>query len=161
MGPLGMAAGLPLLGCVMTPALPISLVLWGLSGLFFCYQVQVVTEFVRTVPDSQRGQAVGIAASGLIAVQGIGVLLGGWVAQSLGVGWAVAGSGIVGMLIALALSIMWSRAEAEADADPSDDVDGSRSRAAHRAEISETTAAPRRVSRGRMVNAGNQHRHRA
>jgi MFS family permease len=161
MGPLGMASGLPLLGCVMTPPLPISLVFWGLSGLFFCYQVQVVTEFVRTVPDSQRGQAVGIAASGLIAVQGVGVLLGGWVAESLDVGWAVAGAGIVGMLVALALSVMWSRAGAGADADPSDSGAGSRSESAHRAEISEKAGAPRRVSRGRMVNAGNQHRHRA
>ena len=67
------------------------------AGLFFCYQVQVVTEFVRDVPDAQRGQAVGIASSGMLAVQGVGVLIGGWVAGTVGVGWAVGGAGLVGV----------------------------------------------------------------
>jgi len=60
------------------------------------------------VPDHQRGQAVGIASSGLLAVQGIGLLLGGVVAGALGVGWAVGGAGLVGMLLALSLSMTWS-----------------------------------------------------
>jgi hypothetical protein len=91
-------------------------------------------------------------------------LLGGWVAEGIGVGWAVGGAGLVGMLLALILSIMWTRARAGAD--PTNTVDGppaeaARRRPAHRAEISETTATPRRSSRRRLVNAGNQHRHRA
>jgi hypothetical protein len=159
MGPLGMAAGLPLVGCLATPSLPISLVLWVMSGFFFCYQVQVMTEFVRTVPDRQRGQAIGIGSSGLLAVQGVGVLLGGWVAESVGVGWAVGGAGLVGMLIALVLSVMWTRARTGGQ--PTSTVGGSPTKAAHRAEISETTAMPRRGGRRRLVNAGNQHRHRA
>jgi MFS family permease len=115
MGPLGMASGLPLLGCAMLPGLALSAALWACCGLFFCYQVQVVTEFVREVPDAQRGQAVGIASSGLLAVQGVGVLLGGWVAGTLGVGWAVGGAGAAGVLLALALTVMWSRASHGAD----------------------------------------------
>lgn len=110
MGPLGMLAGLPLAVCILLPALPVSLVLWALSGLFFCYQVQVVTEFVRAVPDSQRGQAVGIASSGLLAVQGVGVLLGGWIASAVGVGWSVGGAGLAGMALAALLSVLWVRA---------------------------------------------------
>ncbi|HEX2903005.1 MAG TPA: MFS transporter [Jatrophihabitans sp.] len=110
MGPLGMASGVPLIFCVFLPGLAGSLALWAASGLFFCYQVQVVTEFVRDVPDAQRGQAVGIASSGMLAVQGVGVLLGGWVASGLGVGWAVAGSGLVGVILALYLSAAWARA---------------------------------------------------
>lgn len=110
MGPLGMASGVPLVACAFLPNLVVSLLLWAASGLFFCYQVQVVTEFVRDVPDAQRGQAVGIASSGMLAVQGVGVLVGGWVAGTIGVGWAVGGSGLVGVVLALCLAIMWRRA---------------------------------------------------
>ena len=74
MGPLAAATGVPLAVCVLHPNLVFSLVLWTASGLFFGYQVQVITEFVRTVPDQQRGQAIGIASSGLLAVQGFGIL---------------------------------------------------------------------------------------
>jgi predicted MFS family arabinose efflux permease len=110
MGPLGAASGLPLVACWLLPVLPLSLLLWGVSGLFFCYQVQVFTEFVRAVPDNQRGQAVGIASSGLLAVQGIGVLLGGLVAGAWGVKWAVSSAGLAGALVALCLTGMWARA---------------------------------------------------
>ncbi|HJQ01391.1 MAG TPA: MFS transporter [Jatrophihabitans sp.] len=110
MAPLGMTAGLPLLLCLPLPPLPISILLWGASGFFFCYQVQVVTEFMRSVPDDQRGQAAGIASSGLLVVQGVGVLLGGVVAELWGVRWAVSGAGVLGMLLALSLGVMWSRA---------------------------------------------------
>ncbi len=116
MGPLGAAAGVPLIACWMLPNLPVSLVLWAASGLFFSYQVQVVTEYVRAVPDGQRGQAVGIASSGLLAVQGIGVLLGGLVAGAWGVGWAVGGAGLVGMLLAIILTWLWAGANRESAA---------------------------------------------
>ncbi|MGI8666253.1 MAG: MFS transporter [Jatrophihabitans sp.] len=109
MGPLGIAAGVPLICCWMVPDLPLSLVLWACSGLFFCYQVQVVTVYIRMVPDNQRGQAVGIASSGLLAVQGVGLLVGGLVAGVAGVGWAVGGAGTIGLLIALWLTWLWSR----------------------------------------------------
>jgi predicted MFS family arabinose efflux permease len=118
MAPLGVAAGLPLVLCWPLPPLLLSLLLWAASGFFFCYQVQVVTEFMRAVPDGQRGQAAGIASSGLLAVQGLGVLLGGSVASAWGVKWAVSGAGVVGMALALCLGVMWSRANAQVSRAP-------------------------------------------
>ena len=170
MGLLGMAAGLPLICCVLTPPLPVSLVLWMLAGFFFCYQVQVVTEFIRAVPDHQRGQAVGIASSGLLAAQGIGVLLGGWVADSVGVGWSVSAAGVLGTLIALVLAVMWSRARAAAPPEAPTPPGTAETTDPVAAEAAQTSASPeRRGSRRRLVNAGQlnpnpvnqQHRHRA
>lgn len=132
MGPMGAAAGLPLIGCWLLPDLPLSLVLWTASGLFFSYQVQVVTEFVRAVPDNQRGQAVGIASSGLLAVQGVGVLLGGLVAGAWGVKWAVSGAGLVGLVLALCLTGMWSRVSPKAVQVPAKPIGGQHRRDASR-----------------------------
>ncbi|MDQ1739396.1 MAG: hypothetical protein QOE53_1048, partial [Pseudonocardiales bacterium] len=110
MGPMAAAVGVPLALCGLHPNLALSLVLWTVAGLFFGYQVQVITEFVRTVPDQQRGQAIGIASSGLLAVQGFGILLGGVVAGLWGVNGAVASAGLLGAVLAVGLSWSWHRA---------------------------------------------------
>ena len=114
MGPTAVATGIPLAACLLHPNLIASLALWTMSGLFFCYQVQVITEFVRTVPDQHRGQAIAIASSGLTAIQGVGVLLGGIVAGLWGVNGAVAGAGALGAVLAAALSWSWHRMTAAA-----------------------------------------------
>ena len=110
MGPMAAAVGVPLALCGLYPNLLVSLVLWALAGVFFSYQVQVITDFVRTVPDQQRGQAIGIASSGLLAIQGFGILLGGAIASVWDVNGAVASAGLLGALLALALSWRWYRA---------------------------------------------------
>jgi predicted MFS family arabinose efflux permease len=110
MGPMAAAVGVPFALCAGHPNLILSLVLWTVAGLFFGYQVQVITEFVRTVPDQQRGQAVGIASSGLLAVQGFGILIGGVVAGVWGVNAAVASAGLLGTVLAIVLSWRWQRA---------------------------------------------------
>lgn len=109
MGPMAAAVGVPFALCAGHPNLILSLVLWTLAGLFFGYQVQVITDFVRTVPDQQRGQAIGIGSSGLLAVQGFGILLGGAVAGIWGVNAAVASAGLLGTVLAIALSWGWHR----------------------------------------------------
>jgi MFS family permease len=110
MGPMAAGVGAPLVVCVLHPNLVLSLMLWTGAGLFFGYQVQVITVFVRTVPDDQRGQAIGIASSGLLAVQGFGILLGGIVASLWNVNGAVASAGLLGVALAALLSWSWRRA---------------------------------------------------
>lgn len=109
MGPLAVASGLPLLACAAHPGLLPSVLLWGLGGVFAAYQVQVIAEYVRTVPDHRRGQAVGVASSGLIAVQGLGVLAGGALAGVIGSFATVALSGGVGAVLAVGLALGWQR----------------------------------------------------
>jgi len=87
-GPLAVLTGIPFVLCAARPSLTISLALWAIAGMAMAYQVQVMSSFVRAVPAERRGQAIGIGASGLLAVQGVGSLLGGVVANS----WSASGA---------------------------------------------------------------------
>ena len=84
-GPLALAAALPLGLCGLEPGFGTTLVLWGVSGAFATASlVQAQAEFVRVTPGELRGRAIGVAAAGLIGVQGLAVLLGGVAAQVWG-----------------------------------------------------------------------------
>jgi predicted MFS family arabinose efflux permease len=110
MAALAVAGGLPLVVCWLRPPMVVSLVLWGLSGAAAAYQVQVVTEYVRAVPDSRRAQAIGVAASGLLAAQGVGILLGGIVASRFGAASAVGLAGAAAVGLAAWCTVLWTKA---------------------------------------------------
>lgn len=109
LGPMAFVTGLPLLGCFATPALAVSVVLWALSGMGAAYQIQAVASFVLAVPDEARGAAIGLAVSGLVAIQGLGVLAGGLVGDHIGMTHAVGLAGLAGSVFAIPLSIAWKR----------------------------------------------------
>ena len=73
------------------------------------YQVQVMSSYVRGVPPEKRGQAIGIGASGLIAIQGIGIVPGGLAASLWGASTAVALAGLLEALAAVGLTVAWRR----------------------------------------------------
>jgi MFS transporter len=106
-GPLAVAGGLPLVACAVHPPLLPSLVLWGLSGAFGAYLVQVMPTYVIAAPQARRGQAIGVAASGLLAVQGLGILLGGVLASLANPAAAVAIAGLTASVLAIWLSRRW------------------------------------------------------
>ena len=107
--PLAVAAGLPLALCWFGPGLGVSVMLWGLSGFASAYQVLAAALFVGLVPDTIRGRGVGLAASGLLAVQGLGSLLGGVLAEYLSVGRVVAIAGLAGVATATAVAVIGRR----------------------------------------------------
>jgi predicted MFS family arabinose efflux permease len=106
---LAIVCGLPLVVCWLRPGIAVSIVLWGISGAATSYQIQVVTEYVRAVPDNRRAQAVGVAASGLLASQGIGILLGGIVASRFGAASAIGVAGAVAAGLAVWITVLWTR----------------------------------------------------
>jgi predicted MFS family arabinose efflux permease len=108
--PLAVAAGIPLVLSGLRPGLPVTMVLWAASGACMAYQVQIITEFVAAVPDRVRGQAIAVASSGLLAAQGIGLFIGGLVAQAWSVPGAIAVAGGLGSLVALGLGVTRRRA---------------------------------------------------
>lgn len=105
LGPLAAVAGLPLLACAATPGLPLTCLLWALSGASTAYQVQVVTEFVGTIDPSIRGQGISIAAAGLLAAQGVGLLAGGLITQVATPTTAVATAGGAATVLGSALAL--------------------------------------------------------
>lgn len=110
-GVLAVAAGLPLLFTALHPGLLATVLLWGLSGMAStAYLLQAQASFVRATPDAGRGRAIGVAASGIIAGQGVAVLLGGVLADRTSPATAIAAAGLTGMLIAGGAAVAWYRA---------------------------------------------------
>lgn len=110
-GPLAFAAGLPLILCGWEPGILVSVGLLAITGL--CsggYQVQASTTFMRTVPDHHRGQAFGLAQSGLIAVQGLGIAAFGFIGDHIGAPRAIALAGVIGSVLAIGFGLSWERA---------------------------------------------------
>jgi hypothetical protein len=98
-------AGIPLIATVAAPSVLAAGVLWGLSGLFAAYQVEVTTQIVRHIPDVRRAGTVGLVAAGLIGAQGFGLIVFGLAAQATSPGTAVAVAGGVGSVLALVLAL--------------------------------------------------------
>jgi predicted MFS family arabinose efflux permease len=112
-GPLALAAALPLGLCALGPGLLATVALWALSGACAtACLVQCQADFVRLTPNHVRGRAIGVAASGLVGAQGVAMLLGGVAAQAWGTRPAVAACGAVGLGLAVVASGAHARAVA-------------------------------------------------
>lgn len=112
-GVMAVAAGIPLVLCALRPGLPLTLVLWGVSGMLStAYLLQTQASFVRATPDAGRGRAIGVAASGIIAAQGGAVLIGGLFADAWDPATAVAVAGAIGAVLSLGGAIAWHCANA-------------------------------------------------
>jgi predicted MFS family arabinose efflux permease len=111
LGPLAVLAIVPLLGYAWHPPLAATIGLLLVSGFCASYQVTASATFMRLVPDESRGQAFGLAGSGLIAVQGIGLVAGGLLVLGLhSAGRTVAVIALAGVLAALPAAAAWRRA---------------------------------------------------
>lgn len=109
-GLLAAGAIVPLLGFAFRPGLAVTLVLMLVSGACAGYQVTASTTFMRLVPDAERGQAFGLAGSGLIAVQGLGLIAGGVLVGVVGsVALTVALLAAVGVATAIPAVTAWHR----------------------------------------------------
>ena len=109
MGWLAMGSCAPLVGCVWDPPLWAVLVLWLLAGIGGAFQLAAAPAFVSALDTRNRASAFGVAQSGLYAVQGIGILGGGGIAQLGGVPLAVSVAGLLGLCAAARLAVNWAR----------------------------------------------------
>jgi MFS family permease len=117
MGWMAMLTCAPLVACAAHPPLWAVLALFALSGVGGAYQLVAATAFVTSVPNTGRAGIIGLAQSGLLAAQGVGILVGGAAAQALGPQMVVALSGLVGLTAATMLALGWTHRRAEVIAD--------------------------------------------
>jgi predicted MFS family arabinose efflux permease len=109
MGWLALLSCAPLIGCAAAPPLGVVLALWMLSGLGSGYQLAAASAFVQCLPGSGRAVGFGLAQSGLLAAQGIGILIGGAAAQAIGRPQpVVAVAGTAGLCAATLLAVGWT-----------------------------------------------------
>ncbi|HEX2133550.1 MAG TPA: MFS transporter [Actinophytocola sp.] len=112
MAPMAVAAIAPLAGFAAQPDLPGAIALLVVSGACGAYQITAAATFMRAVPDAHRGQAFGLAGSGLIAVQGLGVAAGGLLAQGVGsAATAIAVAAAAGLPFGVLAASAWYRSQ--------------------------------------------------
>ncbi len=114
MGWLAVLSCLPLVGCACNPPLWVVLLLWTLAGAGGAYQLAAAATFVQALQPATRARAFGLAQSGLYAVQGLGILAGGAVAQVIGAPLAVGLAGLAGLTAATMLAATWAQGHAAA-----------------------------------------------
>ena len=113
MGWLAMASCAPLIGSAFGPPLWAVLILWALAGVGSAYQIAAAASFVQMLATENRARAFGLAQSGLLAVQGLGILAGGAVANVIGAPLAVGLAGLLGLCAAAGLAMNWRRHRGE------------------------------------------------
>jgi MFS family permease len=115
MGPLAVGACAALLLCLAHPGLVPSLVIFAVSGAFGVYQIPANAAFVIRVPKERRGQAFGLANSGIMAGQGAAFLAAGAAAQVISPAVVVAIAGTIGAAAGVALTVSWRRTSPHAE----------------------------------------------
>jgi hypothetical protein len=88
MVPLAIATGLPIAATALAPPVPLTVLLWACGGALSSYLTLAQVKLTSAIPDGLRGRTIGVAAAGLQTAQGLGVLLAGAIAISLGCGLA-------------------------------------------------------------------------
>jgi len=108
MGWLAVLSCAPLIGSAWNPPLWAVLALWTLAGAGGAYQLAAAAAFVQALRPDTRARAFGVAQSGLYAVQGLGILADGAVAQLIGAPLAVGLAGLLGLTAATVLAMCWT-----------------------------------------------------
>lgn len=110
---LGVLAIVPtaiLLFFAVQPTLVVALVLLAAAGAAGAYIVTVGASFITWVPNELRGGAGGVYRTGLRVAQGLGVALGGAIAQWLSSATtAVVVAGAAGVVLGVPLALSWAR----------------------------------------------------
>ncbi|MEU8679074.1 MFS transporter [Streptomyces sp. NPDC048560] len=111
LGPLAVGANAPLILYWAGPGVGTAALLLMVSGVFSAYQITAGATFVLLTPADQRGQVLGLARSGLTAMQGIGVASGGVATELAGSSAdTIGGAGLLGTACAVLAAVAWSKA---------------------------------------------------
>ena len=101
--PLAAVSLLPLVCFLVHPSLPLAITLLLLTGLCAAYALGMDRWFVYDVPEEMRGRAMSLLGAGLMTLQGIGLTVGGAIAEWVPPYGVIGGCGAVGTLSVLAV----------------------------------------------------------
>ncbi len=99
--PLLLLLGAGLVPLAWNPSVGIAAAVVFVSGIGLAFALGLQREFVDLVPDDRHGTAFGLLSTGTNSAQGVGPLLGGALAASVGVGITMAAAGGVIVLLSL------------------------------------------------------------
>ncbi|MFC6882818.1 MULTISPECIES: MFS transporter [Actinomadura] len=102
--PLAMLTGVPLTAFALDPSLPIACALMMTATFGLSYELMPQRRLVETVPETIRGQALGLANTGLMSGQAVGIMAAGVLGEWMPPGTAMAVCGAAAALTALALA---------------------------------------------------------
>ncbi|MCR6490546.1 MFS transporter [Amycolatopsis sp. OK19-0408] len=110
LGLLVVATSAVLLPTGWEPALPISVVLWTVSGALSAHDMVTNAAYVAAAPQKHRGQAIGLAIAALRASQGVAIVATGLLAQLWGPAAVITLAAAGGVGGGVAAAVMWRRA---------------------------------------------------
>ncbi|MCE7006357.1 MFS transporter [Kibdelosporangium philippinense] len=111
---LGVLSCAPLALFFTVPGVVVAVVLIVVSGISLYYWIPLAAEFTQAVPDSMRGQAVGLMTTMMRVTQGLAILTFGLIAQNAPSSSVIAVSGGIGTVMVIGLSIAWVSASRSA-----------------------------------------------
>jgi MFS family permease len=109
-GWLAVLSCMPLICSLLRPPLWLVVPLWVLAGAAGAYQLTAAAAFVQALPNALRARAFSVAQTGLLAAQGLGILVAGAAASRLGPQAAVGIAGVLGVGAAAILATVWASA---------------------------------------------------
>ncbi|GAA1581431.1 MFS transporter [Kribbella sancticallisti] len=108
LGPLVVAAAVPVAICLLRPGLLLSVMLFVLAGaLGTSVVMQATAAITLRTPDSRRGKILGLSNAGLTTGTGLSPLLAGAIADRTDAVQTVGWFGLAGVLAAIPLAVMW------------------------------------------------------
>jgi MFS family permease len=111
--PMAVLSTAALIPALLSPPLPVVLTLFTMMGLGAAFAAPVNAVFARQEAPAYRARAMGVAISGLMAVQGLGFLITGMLLDAGLRAPIVAGlSGLLGTATVAALGLIWRRSAA-------------------------------------------------
>jgi MFS family permease len=100
---LALVLGIPLTIFLIRPGVVLAAITMALAAAGFSYQLGLARRFLDAVPEARRGQAFGLAGTGLMTLQGLAMAAAGGLADVLTPGAVMALAGIASLTATLTL----------------------------------------------------------
>jgi predicted MFS family arabinose efflux permease len=105
--PLAVLGPLSLVPSLLSPPLPLVILMVTVCGFAMSLVLPANGLFVQALPNGYRARAFGVMQGGLQVLQGLSMVVAGAVAGTLGVARTVGATGLLGLVVMVALSVLW------------------------------------------------------